>query len=82
MAGHGLTMALVVAGALVVASLQLHRRARPAAKAVDVVALAWLFYLVNAVPAPSQWLLGLLMFAGCFHLGALMGWLPLHRTRD
>lgn len=82
MAWHWFAVALLVAGALVLASLHLHRRGRPAAKAVDVAALAWLFCLVNVVPAQSQWVLGLLMFVGCFHLGVLMGWLPIRRIRD
>ncbi|MCR6663311.1 MAG: hypothetical protein NVV60_09235 [Luteimonas sp.] len=73
-------IALVVAAALVPLSLHLHRGQRDGiAKAVDVVALAWLFYLVNLVADGSQWLLGLLMFMGCFHLGMLMGWAPIRR---
>ena len=82
MAWHWIVLALAVAGALVLASLHLHRRGRRAAGTVDVAALAWLFCLVNFVPAQSQWLLGLLMFVGCFHLGVLMGWLPIRRIED
>lgn len=80
MAWHWIAVALLVTGALVLVSLRLHRNGRPAAKAVDVAALAWLFFLVNSVPAETRWLLGLLMFVGCFHLGVLMGWLPIRRA--
>lgn len=82
MAWHWFAAALLVSGALVLASLQLHRKGRPAAKGVDVAALVWLFCLVNFVPAQAQWLTGLLMFVGCFHLGVLMGWLPIRRVGD
>ena len=79
MAWHWLVLALIASGAMVLASLHLHRRGRPAAKGVDVVALLWLLVLVNFVPEDMRWLSGVLMFAGCFHLGVLMGWLPIRR---
>ncbi len=73
-------IALAVAAAMVPLSFYLHTRNRVRqAKAVDVVALAWLFYLVNLVAGESQMLLGVLMFLGCFHLGMLMGWMPIRR---
>lgn len=80
MAWQWMGLVLLAAAALAWTSLLLHRRGHRAAKYVDVAALALLFGLVNLVPAESQWLLGLLMFAGCFHLGVLMGWLPVRRA--
>ena len=81
MAWPWIVVALFVTGALVLASLHLHRRGRRAARGVDAVALAWLFALVTLVPAEAQWLLGALVFVGCFHLGVLMGWLPIRRVQ-
>lgn len=81
MAWEWTTIALVLAAAMLPVSLYLHRRNRLVpARLVDGAALAWLFYLVHLTAEGPPLLLGALMFLGCFHLGLMMGWVPIRRT--
>lgn len=80
MASQWILIALVLAGGMAPLSLYLHRKGRTQrARALDVAALAWLFYLVHLVAEGPPLLTGALMFLGCFHLGLLMGWVPIRR---
>lgn len=81
MAWQWIALALALSGVLLAASLQLHRTRRTAvARAVDIAGLAWLFYLVHLFEEGPKLLQGALVFLGCFHLGLLMGWVPIRRS--
>ena len=73
-------VAFVLATVMVPAAAWLHRSNHlVAARVVNIVALVLLFNLANTIGQDSQWLLGLMMFLGCMHLGLLMGWMPIRR---
>ncbi|MCD9028642.1 hypothetical protein LDO26_10540 [Luteimonas sp. BDR2-5] len=83
MTWQSIALTLLLGGVLLPVSLYLHRRKRTSpARVVDIVALAWLFFLVQRAADGPPLLLGALMFLGCFHLGLLMGWSPIRRASD